>query len=118
MLLLRFPQGSFGLFTEDAVRGQLQQALEHLRRCPVCITGAAPANGRQDELQVGGGRIVQRRVAQPRCLSPAGVCMTERVPAVPVDADAAETDRLSDDAQRQSAAMPYRWRLFVPPFTS
>lgn len=76
VLLLRFQQGVFGFFSKNAVRGQPQQPLEHLRGGSVHIAHAAPADRRQDERVVGRAGIVLRCIAEPRRLCVAGVSMS------------------------------------------
>lgn len=99
VLLLRFQQGVFGFFSKNAVRGQPQQPLEHLCSRSVCIPGTAPADGRQNEFQVGGAGVLARRGAEPRCFRATGVGVDKCSTAVPVDADAAEPHGLCKDAQ-------------------
>nr|DAD83888.1 MAG TPA: hypothetical protein [Myoviridae sp. ctuSi15] len=86
MRLLCFQQSVLCALAENAVRGQPQQPLEHLRGRPVCIPGAAPADGRQNELLVGGAGVVLRGIAQPRCLCIAGVGVHDSAAVIPVDA--------------------------------
>ena len=98
MRLLRFQQSVLGALAENAVRGQPQQPLEHLRGCTVCIPGAAPADGRQNELLVGGAGVVPRGIAQPRCLCIAGIGVYDGAAVIPVDAHRLEILG-GDDAQ-------------------
>lgn len=85
VLLLRFQQGVFGFFSKNAVRGQPQQPLEHLRGGSVHIAHAAPADRRQDERVVGRAGIVFRCIAEPRRLCVAGVSMYDGATIIPVD---------------------------------
>lgn len=96
--LLRFQQSVLGALAENAVRGQPQQPLEHLRGCTVCIPGATPADGRQNELLVGGAGVVPRGIAQPRCLCIAGIGVYDGAAVIPVDAHRLEILG-GDDAQ-------------------
>ena len=98
MSLLRFQQSVLCALAENAVRGQPQQPLEHLRGCTVCIPGAAPADGRQNELLVGGAGVVPRGIAQPRCLCIAGIGVYDGTAVIPVDAHRLEILG-GDDAQ-------------------
>ena len=98
MSLLRFQQSVLCALAENAVRGQPQQPLEHLRGCTACIPGAAPADGRQNELLVGGAGVVPRGIAQPRCLCIAGIGVYDGTAVIPVDAHRLEILG-GDDAQ-------------------
>nr|DAJ69494.1 MAG TPA: hypothetical protein [Caudoviricetes sp.] len=99
MRLLRFHQGIFRPFSEQAISLQLQELLEHDRRTAVRVPGAAPADGGKHELVVGRTGVLSRRGAEPRRFRATGVGVDKGSTAVPVDADAAEPHGLSKDAQ-------------------
>nr|DAF48422.1 MAG TPA: hypothetical protein [Siphoviridae sp. ctWhl2] len=111
VLLLRFQQGVFGFFSKNAVRSQPQQPLKHLCCRSVCIPGTAPADGRQNEFQVGGRWIVLCCITQPRCLCVAGVRVNKSIVAVPVDAHTSEASfhRQNPQCHRVQTA------IFEPP---
>ena len=100
MLLLGINKGLRGSRPEISVLFELQELLQQDDCGTVGGPGAALPDGGQNKGVVCGRGVDPRRRAKPRCLACAGVRVAHGRFGVPVDADAAKTDRLCDDAKR------------------